>query len=122
MYPQIGIVLKISGGLLMTEMLWPDPSDSCKPEEVLLLSVQSAGDKSGVNGAESGLLLPTTIYGLSRKYGRKQILLPTQCCLFSVTTTFGINPDPLQNEPKIPTRVRIGSVPCQASSKSSVLQ
>lgn len=62
MYSRIAIDLKISGGLLMTEMLWPDPSDSCKCAEVIPLSMQSAGEKSGVNGAESGLLLPTTMW------------------------------------------------------------
>jgi len=89
-------------------MLWPGLSDSGKPEEVLLLSGLSAGGKSGVKGAESGLLLPTAVCGLSRNYKRKQILLPTKYCLLSIMTTFGINSDPLQKEPKIPPGVRIG--------------
>lgn len=40
MYPHTSIDLKISGGLLMKARLWPDPSDSCKAEEALLLPAQ----------------------------------------------------------------------------------
>lgn len=49
------------------------------------------------------------VCGLSRNYGRKQKLLPTKCCLFSRTTTFGINPDPCRMSQKSPPGSGSGS-------------
>lgn len=86
-HPQISIDLEISVGLLMTAALRPDPSGCCRPAGALLLPAQP----SGVNGAGSVLLLPTTTRGLSRKHGREGVFLPAKCCLSSAMTTIGVN-------------------------------
>lgn len=115
-HPQISIDLEISAGLLMTAVLWPDPSSWCRPAAALLLPAQP----SGVNGAGSALLLPTATRRLSRKHGREGVFFQQNVVSLQQWPPLELI-HLLEDEPKSSLRIGLGLFFCQASSESSVL-